>query len=70
MRKSEEEDATPDLLLKHPDATLATYKIRQIKHLQKALETHSKHTQHPNKTLTTYVCNICNIQINTHATYV
>jgi hypothetical protein len=29
----------PDLLLKHPDATLATYKRRQIKHLRNAYET-------------------------------
>jgi hypothetical protein len=27
--------ATLDLLLKHPDATLATYKRRQMKYLQK-----------------------------------
>jgi hypothetical protein len=30
---------TPDLLLKHLDATLATYKRRQIKHLQKTPKT-------------------------------
>jgi hypothetical protein len=35
----EEEDATPDLLLKHPDATLTTYVLRQIKHLKHASET-------------------------------
>ena len=29
----------PDLLLKHPDATLATYKRRQMKHLRYASET-------------------------------
>jgi hypothetical protein len=29
----------PDLLLKYPDATLATYKRRQIKHLRHASET-------------------------------
>jgi hypothetical protein len=29
----------PDLLLKHPDATLTTYKRRQIKHLRHASET-------------------------------
>jgi hypothetical protein len=28
----------PDLLLKHPDATLAIYKIRQMKHLRHASE--------------------------------
>jgi hypothetical protein len=36
---------TPDLLLKHPDATLATYKKRQIKHFKHtALEKHMKNT--------------------------
>jgi hypothetical protein len=37
--------ATPDLFLKHLDATLAIYRRRQIKHLKKhlkTLETHSK----------------------------
>jgi hypothetical protein len=29
----------PDLVLKHSDATLATYKIRQMKHLRHASET-------------------------------
>jgi hypothetical protein len=29
----------PDILLKHPDSTLATYKRRQIKHLRHASET-------------------------------
>jgi hypothetical protein len=29
----------PDLLLKHPDATFATYERRQIKHLRHASET-------------------------------
>jgi hypothetical protein len=28
--------ATPDLLLKYPDATVATYKKRQMKHLKQA----------------------------------
>jgi hypothetical protein len=31
--------ATPDLLLKHPDVTVAIYKRRQMKHLKHALET-------------------------------
>jgi hypothetical protein len=39
----EEEDATPDLLLKHPDATLTTYVLRQIKHLKHASEILAKH---------------------------
>ena len=61
--KSKDEDATPDLLLKHPNAT---YVLRQIKHLKHASETFAKthkkhlknivkHTQHPDKTLITYV---------------
>ena len=37
---------------------------------EKTLETTMKHTQHPDKTLATYVRNICDIQINTLATYV
>ena len=43
----------PDLLLKHPNATLVIYKRRQMKHLRHAFEI-----------LATYVynhCNICNI---------
>jgi hypothetical protein len=35
----EEEDATPDLLLKHPDATLVTYVLRLMKYLKHAYET-------------------------------
>jgi hypothetical protein len=45
----------PDLLLKYLDATLVTYKRRQMKHLRRA-----------SKTLATYVynhCNICNFPI-------
>jgi hypothetical protein len=73
---------TPNLLLKHPDATATTYVWRQMKHLKhasetlekkhtwKTLENNCKHTQHPHKTLTTYGWNICNIQINTLVTYV
>jgi hypothetical protein len=51
--------------LKHPDAILATYKRRQMKHLKHASETSAKtcekhlktiatHTQHPDK----HTCNI------------
>jgi hypothetical protein len=59
--------ATPDLLFKHPDAALETYKRRQMKHLKYASETLAKktpekhlktiveHTQHQDKTLATYV---------------
>jgi hypothetical protein len=48
---------TPDLLLKHLDTTLATYKKRHMKHLKyaKTIENHCKHMQHPEKTLATYV---------------
>jgi hypothetical protein len=55
---------TPDLLLQHPDETLATYIRKQLKHLQhtcetvakhlKTLESRYKHMQHPDKTLATY----------------
>jgi hypothetical protein len=57
--------AAPDLLLKHLDATVVTYKRRQMKHLKQASETlakrlktfenHCKHMQHPKKQLQTYV---------------
>jgi hypothetical protein len=40
--RGEEEDATPDLLFKHPDATLATYILRLMKHLKYASETLAK----------------------------
>jgi hypothetical protein len=39
QEKCEDKDATPDLLLKHPDATLATYVLRQMKHMKHASET-------------------------------
>jgi hypothetical protein len=42
--------ATTNLLLKHSDATLTTYKKKD-----ETLEKHYKHAQHPDKTLTTYV---------------
>jgi O-succinylbenzoate synthase len=35
--------AAPDLFLKHPDATLATYKRRQMKHLEHVSEMLKKH---------------------------
>jgi hypothetical protein len=41
--------ATTDLLLKHPYATVATYKRRQMKHLKHASETLTKT---PEKTIT------------------
>ena len=34
----------PDLLLKHTDATLATYKRRQMKHLKHVSEIFAKNT--------------------------
>jgi hypothetical protein len=34
--------ATPDLLSKHPDTTIATYKRKQMKHLKQASETLAK----------------------------
>jgi hypothetical protein len=48
-------DATPDLLIKHSDAILATYKRRQMKHMnhvsetlakthERTLKNHCKHT--------------------------
>jgi hypothetical protein len=51
--------ATPDLLLKHLDATVATYKTRQMKQLKHASKTLAKT---PEKYLKT-IANICNIQI-------
>jgi hypothetical protein len=56
--EGEEEDATPDLLLKHPDATVTKYVRREMKHFkhtsetlvsEKTLKTTIKHTQHPHK---------------------
>jgi hypothetical protein len=40
--EGEEGDAAPDLLLKHPDTILATYKRRQIKHLKHVSQTFTK----------------------------
>jgi len=39
-------DATPDLLLKHPNTTVATYVRRQLKHLKHTSETLEKHLKH------------------------
>jgi len=58
--------ATPDILLKYPDAIFATYNRRQMRHLKHVSETLAKtrekhlktvvtHSQHPDKTFTTYV---------------
>jgi hypothetical protein len=43
--------ATPDLLLKHPNATVATYKRRQMKQLKHASETFTKTTEKHLKTI-------------------
>jgi hypothetical protein len=40
--EGEERNATPDLLLKHSDATLATYVCRHMKHLKHYSETLTK----------------------------
>jgi hypothetical protein len=57
-----ERDPTPNLLLKHSDATLATYVSRQMKHLKHVFETlaktpqnHCKTKQHSDKALATYM---------------
>jgi hypothetical protein len=52
--------------LKHLDSIVAAYKRRQMKHLKHASETLAKT---PEKHLKT-IANVCNIQINTLATYV
>jgi hypothetical protein len=61
QQKSEDREATPDLLLKHLNATLATYVRRQMKHMKHASETLTATPdlllKHPNETLTTYVRN-------------
>jgi hypothetical protein len=61
QQKSEDRDATPDLLLKHPDTTLATYVLRQMKHMKYAPETLAATIdlllEHPDETLATYVQN-------------
>jgi hypothetical protein len=53
--------ATPDLLLKHPDATVATYKRkhpRHMKHVFATLAKKSKHLQQTYETLEIYVYNM------------
>jgi hypothetical protein len=68
--------ATPDLLLKHLDATIATTKEdiwntwnKHLKHLRKRLKTfknHYKHMQHLDETLV----NICMKHLKTLETYI
>jgi hypothetical protein len=45
--------------LKHPDATIATYKRRQMKHLKHVSETPTKTPEKHSKT----IANICSIQM-------
>jgi hypothetical protein len=52
--------------LKHPDAIVATYKRRQIKHLKQVSETLAKTPEEHLK----IIANICNIQIKHLQTYV
>jgi uncharacterized circularly permuted ATP-grasp superfamily protein len=52
-------DTIPDLFLKHPNTTVATYVSRQLKHLKHASETLKKHLKKHLKTIAT----IHNIQI-------
>ena len=42
---------TPIYFLKHPNATVATYKRRQMKHLKQASETLAKHIKNTSKPL-------------------
>jgi hypothetical protein len=51
--------ATSNLLLKHSDATIATYKRRQLKHLKQASETLAKTSEKHLKT----IAHICNTQM-------
>jgi hypothetical protein len=51
-------DATPDLVMKHSDAILATYKRRQMKHMKHVSETLAK--THEKKHFKT-IANILNI---------
>jgi hypothetical protein len=57
-------DTTPDLLLKYPNTTVATYIRMQLKHLKHASETLEKTPEKQFGPLQPYA----NIQI--HATYV
>jgi len=43
-QKLRRRDATPDLLSKHPNVTVAIYVRRQMKHLKHASEILKKHT--------------------------
>jgi hypothetical protein len=58
-QKGEDRDVTPVLLLKHLDATLATYVSRQIKHMKHASETLAATPdlllKYLNETLATYL---------------
>jgi hypothetical protein len=67
--------ASPDLLLKHPNATVATCNEDRwniwnmhLKHLQKHLKTLRNHCKHPDETLATNVWNTSNHLKNTLAT--
>jgi hypothetical protein len=44
QQKVERRDATPDLLLKHPNTAVATYVSRQLKHFKHASEILEKNT--------------------------
>jgi hypothetical protein len=59
QQKARRRDATPDLLLKHPNTTVATLRLKTDETLEKktlkTLESHCNHTQHHHKTHTTYV---------------
>jgi hypothetical protein len=59
QQKVERIDATPDLLLKHPNTTVTIYIRRQLKHLKHASETLEKTPETHLKTIAT----IHNIQI-------
>jgi hypothetical protein len=52
--EGDEGDATPNLLLKHPNETFATYVRKELKHLQHTSETLEKRLEKP-------LQNICNI---------
>jgi hypothetical protein len=56
----------PICFLKHPDATVATYKRRQIKHLKQVSEILVKMLEKHLKT----IANICNIQMKHLQTYI
>jgi aromatic ring-opening dioxygenase LigB subunit len=56
----------PDLLLKHPDITVATYKRIQVKHVKQVSKTLTKTIEKHLKT----IANICIIQMKHSQTYV